>query len=62
VAVSVAGVFIETHPEPGKAPSDGPCMVPLAEMGALLDTLLDIDRVAKAQPVALAWPQPEDPR
>jgi 2-dehydro-3-deoxyphosphooctonate aldolase (KDO 8-P synthase) len=54
VAVGVAGVFVETHPEPDKAPSDGPCMIPLAAMGALLDILLDLDRVAKAHPVSLA--------
>ncbi len=52
-AVGVAGFFIETHPEPDNAPSDGPNMIPLDRMGALLDTLLDFDRVAKAHPVSL---------
>jgi 2-dehydro-3-deoxyphosphooctonate aldolase (KDO 8-P synthase) len=52
-AVGVAGFFIETHPDPDKAPSDGPNMIPLAQMGALLDTLLEFDRLAKARPVAL---------
>jgi 2-dehydro-3-deoxyphosphooctonate aldolase (KDO 8-P synthase) len=50
VAVGVAGVFIETHPDPDSAPSDGPNMIPLHEMPALLDTLLAFDRVAKAHP------------
>ncbi|CEJ13185.1 2-dehydro-3-deoxyphosphooctonate aldolase [bacterium YEK0313] len=48
VAVGVAGVFIETHPDPDKAPSDGPNMVPLAEMEGLLRTLVAFDRLAKA--------------
>ena len=48
VAVGVAGVFIETHPDPDKAPSDGPNMVPLAEMESLLRTLVAFDRLAKA--------------
>jgi 2-dehydro-3-deoxyphosphooctonate aldolase (KDO 8-P synthase) len=48
VAVGVAGVFIETHPDPDKAPSDGPNMVPLRELEALLQKLLEFDRVAKA--------------
>jgi 2-dehydro-3-deoxyphosphooctonate aldolase (KDO 8-P synthase) len=48
VAVGVAAVFIETHPDPDKAPSDGPNMVPLREMEALLRRLLEFDRIAKA--------------
>jgi len=52
-AVGVAGFFIETHPDPDNAPSDGPNMIPLDRMGALLDTLLEFDRVAKARPVSL---------
>ncbi len=47
VAVGVAGVFIETHQDPDNAPSDGPNMVPLADMEALLDRLIAIDRIAK---------------
>ena len=47
VAVGVAGVFIETHPNPDRAPSDGPNMVPLKEMEGLLRTLLAFDRIAK---------------
>lgn len=48
VAVGVAGVFIETHQDPDKAPSDGPNMMPLKEMEPLLRTLLAFDRLAKS--------------
>jgi 2-dehydro-3-deoxyphosphooctonate aldolase (KDO 8-P synthase) len=48
VAVGVAGVFIETHQDPDNAPSDGPNMVALADMPALLRRLLALDAVAKA--------------
>ncbi|MEI8146753.1 MAG: 3-deoxy-8-phosphooctulonate synthase [Alphaproteobacteria bacterium] len=47
VAVGVAGVFIETHPDPDHAVSDGPNMVPLAEMPALIARLMAFDRLAK---------------
>ena len=47
VAVGVAGVFIETHQDPDRAPSDGPNMVPLKEMEPLLRTLVEFDRLAK---------------
>ena len=47
VAVGVAGLFMETHPDPDNAPSDGPNMVPLADMPALLARLLAFDRLAK---------------
>jgi 2-dehydro-3-deoxyphosphooctonate aldolase (KDO 8-P synthase) len=47
VAVGVAGVFIETHQDPDRAPSDGPNMVPLKEMEPLLRTLIAFDRVTK---------------
>jgi len=47
VAVGVAGVFIETHQDPDKAPSDGPNMLPLKDMEALLCTLVEFDRLAK---------------
>jgi 2-dehydro-3-deoxyphosphooctonate aldolase (KDO 8-P synthase) len=47
VAVGVAGVFIETHQDPDKAPSDGPSMMPLREMEPLLRTLVEFDRLAK---------------
>jgi 2-dehydro-3-deoxyphosphooctonate aldolase (KDO 8-P synthase) len=48
VAVGVAGVFIETHPDPDRAPSDGPNMVPLRDMESMLRRLIEFDRVAKA--------------
>ena len=47
VAVGVAGLFIETHEDPDNAPSDGPNMVALADMPALLDRLMAFDAVAK---------------
>src|SRR5690348_3353249 len=50
VAVGVAGVFIETHQDPDCAPSDGPNMVPLKEMDALLARLVAFDRLAKGAP------------
>jgi 2-dehydro-3-deoxyphosphooctonate aldolase (KDO 8-P synthase) len=50
VAVGVAGVFIETHQDPDHAPSDGPNMMPLKEMEALLRTLVAFDKLAKSQP------------
>jgi 2-dehydro-3-deoxyphosphooctonate aldolase (KDO 8-P synthase) len=49
VAVGVAGVFIETHDNPDAAPSDGPVMVPLADMPALVESLLAIDRLTKSR-------------
>ena len=53
VAVGVAAVFIETHPDPDKAPSDGPNMVPLAKLEELITTLQAFDAVAKANPVTI---------
>jgi len=47
VAVGIAGIFMETHPDPAKALSDGPNAVPLKHMKALLETLLALDRVTK---------------
>jgi 2-dehydro-3-deoxyphosphooctonate aldolase (KDO 8-P synthase) len=47
VAVGVSAVFIETHQDPDKAPSDGPNMMPLKEMEPLLRTLVEFDRLAK---------------
>jgi 2-dehydro-3-deoxyphosphooctonate aldolase (KDO 8-P synthase) len=47
VAVGVAGLFMETHPDPAKAMSDGPNAVPLKHMKALLETLLALDSVTK---------------
>jgi 2-dehydro-3-deoxyphosphooctonate aldolase (KDO 8-P synthase) len=47
IAVGVAGLFMETHPDPTSALSDGPNAVPLHHMRALLETLVDLDRVTK---------------
>lgn len=49
VATGIAGLFIETHEAPDRAPSDGPNMVPLSEFEALLTELIEIDRVVKKQ-------------
>ena len=49
VAVGVAGVFIETHQDPDRAPSDGPNMLPIADLPILLEELKAIDRIAKAR-------------
>jgi 2-dehydro-3-deoxyphosphooctonate aldolase (KDO 8-P synthase) len=54
VAVGVAGLFIETHPDPDNAPSDGPNMVPLSEFKGLIAQLQGFDRLAKP-PAALAY-------
>lgn len=51
VSLGIAGVFIETHEDPDRAPSDGPNMIPLAEMPALVQTLMAFDRLAKTQPI-----------
>lgn len=53
VSTGIAGVFIETHPDPDHAPSDGPNMIRLADMPALIDTLQAFDRVAKAHPIVI---------
>jgi 2-dehydro-3-deoxyphosphooctonate aldolase (KDO 8-P synthase) len=47
-AVGIAGLFLETHPNPDSAPSDGPNMVPLAHVGKMLAALSEIDRVTKS--------------
>jgi 2-dehydro-3-deoxyphosphooctonate aldolase (KDO 8-P synthase) len=51
VAVGCAAVFIESHPDPDRAPSDGPNMIAIRDMPALLATLVEFDRVAKANPL-----------
>jgi 2-dehydro-3-deoxyphosphooctonate aldolase (KDO 8-P synthase) len=51
VAIGIAGVFIETHEAPDTAPSDGPNMIPLAEMPAVVESLMAFDRLAKANPL-----------
>src|SRR5213075_829880 len=50
VAVGVAGVFMETHEDPDRAPSDGPNMVPLKALPEILETLIAFDRLAKSRP------------
>jgi len=51
VAVGIAGIFMETHPDPAKALSDGPNAVPLKHMRALLEQLVALDNVVKRQPL-----------
>ena len=51
VALGIAAVFIETHPDPDTAPSDGPNMVPLDDMAALVTQLSAFDAIAKAKPI-----------
>ncbi len=51
VSLGIAGVFIETHEAPDTAPSDGPNMIPLAQMPALVASLMAFDRLAKADPL-----------
>ena len=51
IAVGIAGVFMETHPDPRNALCDGPNAVPLKHMRALLEQLLALDRVVKQQPL-----------
>ena len=53
IAVGVAGVFIETHEDPDNAPSDGPNMIKLSELPALIETLMAFDRLAKSNPLSL---------
>ena len=51
VATGIAGLFMETHPKPAEAKSDGPNAVPLSRMRALLETLVTLDRAVKAAPL-----------
>ncbi len=53
IAIGVAGVFIETHEDPDNAPSDGPNMIHLKDMPAILETLVALDRIAKSDPVRI---------
>ena len=53
VSLGISAVFIETHEEPDRAPSDGPNMIPLDQMPALVQTLMAFDRLAKADPVRI---------
>ncbi|MFY8133546.1 MAG: 3-deoxy-8-phosphooctulonate synthase, partial [Aquimonas sp.] len=50
VAVGIAGLFAETHPDPEKALSDGPNAWPLGRMAELLESLVELDRVVKKRP------------
>jgi len=50
IAAGVAGVFMETHPDPSKALSDGPNAWPLGRMGALLTVMKEIDAAVKSRP------------
>jgi 2-dehydro-3-deoxyphosphooctonate aldolase (KDO 8-P synthase) len=52
VAAGVSGLFMETHPDPEMALSDGPNSWPLGKLEALLETLLELDQVVKARPFA----------
>ena len=51
VSLGIAAVFIETHEDPDNAPSDGPNMIYLDQMGALIKSLMSFDRLAKADPL-----------
>ena len=53
VSLGIAGVFIETHEAPDSAPSDGPNMIPLDQMPALVASLMGFDRLAKSDPIRL---------
>lgn len=54
ISIGVAAVFMETHQDPDKAPSDGPNMVNLKDMPALLETLMAFDSLSKSNPLSLA--------
>ncbi len=51
VAAGISGIFMETHPDPAKALSDGPNALPIQKMKSLLMQLQQIDRVVKSQPL-----------
>jgi 2-dehydro-3-deoxyphosphooctonate aldolase (KDO 8-P synthase) len=53
VSVGVGAVFMETHEDPDNAPCDGPNMIYLNQMPALIETLMQFDRLAKANPITL---------
>lgn len=53
VSLGVAAVFVETHQDPDNAPSDGPNMIPLDRMEALVGSLMGFDRLAKADPLEI---------
>jgi 2-dehydro-3-deoxyphosphooctonate aldolase (KDO 8-P synthase) len=53
VSLGVAAVFIETHEDPDRAPSDGPNMIPLDQMDTLIKSLMQFDQLAKADPLRI---------
>ncbi len=53
VSLGIAGVFIETHPDPDNAPSDGPNMIPLNQMPDIITTLMAFDKLAKDYPIRI---------
>jgi 2-dehydro-3-deoxyphosphooctonate aldolase (KDO 8-P synthase) len=53
VSVGIAGVFVECHPDPDKAPSDGPNMIRMSDMPALIEVLMKIDATAKCYPITI---------
>jgi 2-dehydro-3-deoxyphosphooctonate aldolase (KDO 8-P synthase) len=53
VAIGIAALFVETHPDPDSAPSDGPNMLPLSSMPALIDLMMSLDAIAKSHPLSL---------
>lgn len=53
VSLGIAGVFIETHEDPDNSPSDGPNMIHLKDMKALTESLMNFDRLAKANPIRI---------
>lgn len=53
VAIGIAGVFVECHPDPDRAPSDGPNMIAMKDMPALVEVLMQLDAVAKCHPVSI---------
>ena len=54
ISAGVAAVFMETHQNPDRAPSDGPNMVPIKDMPGLLKTLMAFDKLAKKNPLKIA--------
>ena len=53
VSLGISAVFIETHEDPDRAPSDGPNMIYLDDMPKLIETLMAFDRLAKANPITI---------
>ena len=53
VSIGVAAVFMETHPDPDNAPSDGPNMIPFKELPEVIEVLVELDRLAKARPIKI---------